>query len=287
MTSGKLVAAILAGVIAALALLVGYRAVISRSDAVFAARHPQPVSTVAAATSPAAVAAGARLATVANCTLCHGPMLAGPTAGGPAAHFRSPNLTLIVGRRSDAELDRAIRDGLNADGTSELAMPSFAYHEMSDAEVADVLGYLRSLKPQGRAFHPPPPGWVDRLAAAFGRFRTQVDRLALAKPALDLGPPFAAGRHLAVVACGQCHGSDLAGGDGLPGPDLTVRGFFTRAQFHELMRTGDMPQNAHSELMQEAARSGLHALSPAEVDAIYDYLMARDARLSKTRAPAR
>jgi mono/diheme cytochrome c family protein len=265
------------------AVVLGWRIVDTRAQAVLQARHPKPESAIAAATGPDAVAAGRRLAVISGCTLCHGEAMTGPVAGGPAARFRAPNLTLVAAHRSDADLDRAMRAALNPDGTSELAMPSYAYRELGDAETSQLLAYLRALAPQGRAYQPPPPGALARLSAALGRFRTQWDRLAQAKPALDAGPQLAAGRHLAAIACGQCHGRDLAGGEGLPGPDLTVRGFYTRAQFHELMRSGQMPQNVHSELMQEAARASLHALDVGEVDAIYDYLVARDAGLSKQR----
>lgn len=263
----------------------GYRAIYAGSEAVFHARHPKPASRVVAATDPAAIAEGRRLAVITGCTLCHGDALAGPQAGGPAARWRSPNLTLIVGQRSDADLDRAIRSGLNRDGTGELVMPAYAYHQLTDAETADLLGYLRTLKPQGRPFTPPPPSFLVRASAALGRYHTQVYRLAHADAALDLGPSYARGRHVAMVACGQCHGSDLSGGEGLAGPDLTLKGFYTRPEFHDLMRTGEMPQNLHHELMQEAARHSLHALSDPEVDAIYDYLIARDVALAK--APKR
>lgn len=283
MTRSRAVAAGVAAVIGLAAVAAAVHLVDTRARAVLDARYPKPPSAVVAATGPAAVVEGRRLAVVTGCTLCHGPALEGPTAGGPAASLRSPNLTLVVGRRADADLDRSIRDALTPDGTSELAMPSYAYRELSDGEVAALLAYLRSLKPQGRAFEPPAPSLLARIAAALGRFHPQAERLAQAKPALDLGPQFAPGRHLAVAVCGQCHGSDLSGGEGLAGPDLTVKSFFTRAQFHELMRSGEMPQNGHAELMQEAARTSLHALSPAEVDAIYDYLMARDVRLAKAK----
>jgi mono/diheme cytochrome c family protein len=281
MTRGKAWALAIGVAAVIVAGLLGYRAIHTASDAVFRARHPLPVSSVVAASDPAAIADGRRLAVVTGCTLCHGDALTGPQAGGPAARWRSPNLTLIVGQRSDADLDRAIRSGLNRDGTSELVMPAYAYRELTDAETADLLGYLRSLKPQGRAYTPPPPSFAVRLSAALGRFHTQVYRLAHAKAAVDLGPAQAPGRHLAMVACGQCHGSDLAGGADLAGPDLTLRGFYTRPQFHELMRSGEMPQTVHDELMQEAARSSLHALTPVEVDQIYDYLMGRDLKLAK------
>lgn len=279
---------VLAGAGAALALMAaaaGYWAVETRSQALLDARYPAPPSEVRAAASAEDVAAGRHLVQVTGCTFCHGQALTGPGPG-PAAGFGSPNLTLAVGRRSDAELDRAIRWGLKADGTSELAMPSYAYRWLDDRQTAQIIGYLRTLAPQGRAVTPPPPGFGTRLALLVGRFRTEADRRAAARPPIEAGPQVEAGRRLAAVACGQCHGPDLSGGPGLAGPDMTVSGYFDRGQFHDLMRTGQMAQNPHSELMQEVARDSFRHFTPAEADAIYDYLMARDARLSTHRGAA-
>ncbi|HEX3701233.1 MAG TPA: c-type cytochrome [Phenylobacterium sp.] len=285
MTGRKIVLGGLGAVILA-ALAVGYQLVEARSRAVLRARHPIPASAVRAASAPQDIAAGRHLAVVIGCTFCHGEGLSGPGPG-PANSLRSPNLTLVAGHRSDGDLDRAIRRALNADGTSELAMPSYAYVQLADPEVAELIGYLRSLPPRGAVVAPRPPGFVTRLAIALGRFQTQTDRLAAARPPLEAGAQFEPGRHLAAVACGQCHGADLGGGPGLPGPDLTVRTYYSRAQFHELMKTGQMPQNVHSELMQEVARASFHRFTDAEVDAIYDYLQARDARLAAARQAQR
>ena len=46
------------------------------------------------------------------------------------------------------------------------------------------------------------------------------------------------GRHLAAIACGRCHGTDL-GGIRDVGPDMTVRGYYSSAQFHALIQKGD------------------------------------------------
>ena len=286
MTRSRIVLAALGALIALAALFAADLAMEARARAVLDARHPLPGSAVVAATAPDEIAAGRHLALVTGCAFCHGEGLAGPGPG-PASSLRSPNLTLVVAHRSDADLDLATRHALRADGTGELAMPSYAYAGFSDREVGQIVGYLRSLPPQGAVVTPRPPGFMTRLAIATGRFQSQTDRLAAAKPPVDAGPEVEAGRHLASVACGQCHGSDLGGGAGLPGPDLTVRTYYSRAQFQQLMKTGDMPQNVHSELMQEVARAGFSQFTPAEVDAIYDYLQARDLRLAAVRKPAR
>jgi mono/diheme cytochrome c family protein len=261
------------------AIAAGYQIVETRSQVLLEAKHVRPPVSLRAATAADDVVAGRHLVVVTGCTFCHGDSLTGPSPG-PASSLLSPNLTLVVGQRSDAELDRAIRWGLHADGSSELAMPSYAYRWFNDQETSQIIGYLRSLPPRGAASSPPRPGFLTRLSLVLGRFKTEAEQRAEARPPLDVGPQFESGRRLTALACGQCHGADLAGGPGLPGPDLTVRDYFNRAQFHQLMRTGEMPQNVHSELMQEVARKSLSQFTTDQVDEIYDYLKARDARLA-------
>ncbi len=258
------------------ALAAAYWVVTERSDAVLEARHTLPPSAVRVATTPEAIARGAHLTVITACAGCHGEGLTGgmPTvAGSPVA---APNLTLAAPRLSDAQLDRAIRRGLKPDGTSELAMPSRAYAGFSDDEVAAIVGYLRSLKPRGTVLARSKPGLFLRIELLLGLFKTSADSLAAAQPPLDAGPQVSAGRHLAQVACGQCHGSDLNGGQGLPGPGLSVDGYYSRAQFHTLMRTGEAVGDGDMELMARTARMSFSHFSDAEIDALYDYLDARD-----------
>ena len=269
-------------------LAAAYELIMARSDAVLQTRRPLPPSAVHAATAPEAVATGAHLTVVTACAGCHGEDPSGgmlSVAGSPVA---APNLTLATSRLSDAELDRAIRRGLKPDGTSELAMPSRAYAGFNDDETAEIIGYLRTLKPRGAVLAQPRPGLLLRIELLLGLFRTSADSLADAQPPLDAGPGFAAGRHLAEVACGQCHGSDLAGGQGLPGPGLSVDGYYSRVQFHTLMRTGEAVGDGDMALMAHTARMSFSHFSDAEIDAIYDYLDARDrAQIPAAKAGAR
>ena len=266
-------------------LVAAYQAVIWRSDTILEAPHPLPASAVRAATTPDALALGAHLTVVTACAGCHGEGLTGgmlTEAGSPIA---APNLTLATPHLSDAALDRAIRRGLKPDGTSELAMPSRAYAGFSNDEAASIIGYLRGLKPSGATLPPSNPGLFLRIELLLGLFRTSADSLAVAKPPLDAGPQVAAGQHLAMVACGQCHGSDLGGGQGLPGPGLSIDGYYSRAQFHTLMRTGEAVGDGDMELMARTARMSFSHFSDAEIDAVYDYLDARDhAQTSKAGA---
>jgi|WetSurMetagenome_2_1015567.scaffolds.fasta_scaffold49616_3 mono/diheme cytochrome c family protein len=251
-----------------------------RSQRILETRHPLPPSAVSAATTPEAIAEGGHLVQVAACSLCHGRDLAGTMIAAAGSPVYAPNLTLVVKKRSDAALDRAIRSGLRPDGTSELGMPSHAYARFTDAETAAILGYLRSLGPQGALKARPSPGFLQRADLAAGILHPEVERVASARTPLDVGPGFETGRHLASVACAQCHGTDLSGGHGAPGTDLMVRGDYDRAQFHALMRKGESRSGHDLELMSSTARASFSHFSDAEIDAIYDYLNARDLRLA-------
>jgi cytochrome c553 len=268
------------GLIAALVLAAAYVVIQVRSQAILTARHPLAPRGVRASTSPETIAEGQHLVQVTACSLCHGRTLAGRMLAAAGSDVYAPNLTLIVGKRSDAELDRAIRQGLRPDGTAELGMPAHVYAGFTDTETTAILGYLRSLRPEGTLKARPAPGLLQRADLALGTGHTEVERIASAKPPMDLGARLAGGRHLAAVACGQCHGPDLSGGRGAPGPDMMVHGDYSRRQFHALLRDGESPSGRDLELMSPTARASFSRFTDAEVDAIYDYLDARELKLA-------
>ncbi len=268
------------GVAAGLGVLGAGAAVITaRSQAILDARHPGRPSAVHAAASPEAVARGAHLVLVTDCTACHGKSLSGALMTLSGSPIYASNLAVLSKTRTDAELDRAIRQGLRPDGRSELAMPSQAYAALSDEEVAAIIAYLRTLPPGRPVQERPPLGLMLRANLAVGALKTEAARVAEARAPLDAGPGFEAGRHLAAISCGQCHGTDLAGGRDSPGPDLTVRGYYDRKQFTRLMREGE-GIGEHMELMSQTALASFTHFTDAEIGQIYDYLIARDERLS-------
>ena len=277
--------AVVAGLAALVVALGGALYIAQRSTALLGARHPLPPSAVRAISTPEATATGAHLTVATACVGCHGADLSGPMIGVSGSKVSAPNLTIVSKRLSDAELDRAIRHGLKPDGRSELAMPSRAYAGFNDDEVGAIIGYLRSLPPKGGVAIQPPPGLMLRANLALGVFKPVADTLAGARPPLDAGPAYASGRHLARVACGQCHGSDLGGGAGLPGPDLTVRGYYDPAQFKTLLRTGQSPDGRDMALMASTARTSFSHFSDDEIAALYAYLDARDRVLAAAPRP--
>ena len=71
----------------------------------------------------------------------------GPISGVFAVPNLTPDNETGLGSWSDAEIRRAIREGIDKDGVAFVIMPSASFHLLSDADVSALVGYLRSLKP--------------------------------------------------------------------------------------------------------------------------------------------
>jgi mono/diheme cytochrome c family protein len=195
----------------------------------------------------------------------------------PGSTFYAPNLTILTRSLSDADIDRAIRQGLRPDGKSVLLMPSHGYASFSDDDVASIIAYLRSLSPRGAASPGAHLGLGMRVAFVAGIIRPEVAEFAGTTPP-DLGADHEKGRHLAQVVCGQCHGTDLSGEPKRPvrpAPDLLVVATYNRDQFRTLLRTGRAVAGHQTVTMLRIADGSLSNLTDDEIDAIYDYLDAR------------
>jgi mono/diheme cytochrome c family protein len=193
------------------------------------------------------------------CLDCHGADL-----GGGKAFFRGPMGTLVASNLtrgaggvgssySDAEFERAIRSGFRRDGTGLLVMPSVAFASMSDADLRDVIAFVRSVP---AVDHPTPAraiGPLARVLLATGQIRVEPDGIdpALAHRATTpAGVTLEHGRYLGTVGgCMECHGANLAGGHykGSPNDPAASNitpaaiGAWTQAGFVRTMRLGRDP----------------------------------------------
>jgi mono/diheme cytochrome c family protein len=120
-----------------------------------------PIETVAAPDPADQLAWGAYLAgPIGHCTDCHTPMgegghrdfahrlgAGGFDFNGPWGTTVAANITPAgLGDWSDAEIERAIRDGIDKDGNPLLPPMGFAYYKgISDSDMAALIAYLRSL----------------------------------------------------------------------------------------------------------------------------------------------
>ena len=190
-------------------------------------RHDLALPAIAADRSPEGVARGAAIFHT-TCEACHRAPT-GERASGAPIHdapawlgtLHSGNLTSDrtagIGALSDGLAARTIRYGVNRDG-HWVPMPAYA---MSDADLAAVLGFLRSDDPLFRPDARPAPRTRLSVAGRSLLFLAGVFTPP-SRPASIAAPPKAAsvdyGRYLAegVYQCGDCHSPsfDSAKGQG-------------------------------------------------------------------------
>jgi cytochrome c553 len=258
--------------------LIALAGVYLASQRIITRTHPLPPSRLHASSDRGAIARGKHLVAILGCTDCHRPDLQGTFI--PDFQMRSRNLTRLTQTYSDSELDRAVRKGLRPDGTSVAEeMPSDAFQFVTDADMSDILSYLRSLSPAGPDVAAPSYDIPARIQFLQGKKHTDQYWFPVQTAARDLGTKFARGRELAMAACGECHMTALTGGPpDIPGPrppDLLLVASYDEGDFTRLMRTGKAAGNRELPLMSATARSRFAHFSDAEIAALYDYLAAR------------
>jgi len=236
-----------------------------------------------------------------SCAGCHGTNDALPLAGG-ATNFlhepgspalgtlAAPNLTRggVLDRYGDAELGRAIREGLDAQRRPMLVMPSNDFRALSDRDLAALIAYLRS---QPAVAHATPP---RRLSlAAYLLLGMQAIKTSLQRPveqpvaAVPEGPTPAYGEYLtSVLGCADCHGSDFRGGRNplAPrGPDLRPALLSrTPARFAHALREGLGSGDRRLDPAQ-MPWTVYRRLNDTEVAAIHQYLRRQTGALGPGR----
>lgn len=253
------------------------------------------------------VAAGRAVLEAAGGCTCHtdfandGPPLAGGRAiATPFGVFRSSNVTpdpeTGIGRWSDADFLRAMREGLAPDGSAYFPVfPYTSFTGMSDEDLLALKAYLFSLPPVRRANQPheawPPFRWRF-AAAAWRRLHFTPARFA---PDPERSPAWNRGAYLvtAVAHCGECHtprtrtgaldrsrwlAGAAEGPEGELAPNITPHdatgiGRWTRPDLVWYLQTGLKPDGDDTQgLMQEVIEHGFQHVPRADLEAIADYL---------------
>ena len=251
-----------------------------------AAPPADPPALQFAALSADPVVRGERLGRVLGCRGCHGDDLTGRSMidDPDVAILFTSNLTRTVLEYDDAQLARAIRSGVRADGSPLWGMPSEIFTDLGDPDMAALIAWMRTLAPAGEAHPRIAIGPEGRRLIASGVVQPAPimarDNRAKAPPRLDGRHDWA--RYMIRATCGECHGLELTGHEGTedrPGPpDLIVAGAYTREQFRHLLRTGEAIGGRQLGLMADVARGRFAFLTDREADAIYDYLIVRAQR---------
>lgn len=120
----------------------------------------------------------------------------------------TPDIETGIGTWTDAEIARAIREGITPEGEIGPPMPIFTYNRMSDADVAAVVAYLRSI-----------PAVRNELPEAVYNIPKPLPGPAAGLPAPPVTDTVAYGGYLvnAMGHCFECHTPVLPDGT----PDMT------------------------------------------------------------------
>jgi mono/diheme cytochrome c family protein len=255
-----------------------------------------------------AVQRGEYLVRAGGCVSCHTASGGSAFAGGralatPFGTFYSPNITpdpeTGIGRWTDAEFLRALRDGRRPDGGSYFPVfPYPSFTNISDADALAIKAYLFSLPPArqaNRAHDVAFPfswrflqnGWRT-LFFSRGPFR--------ADPARDAGYNRGAYLVTALGHCGECHtprnllgavkpaaalSGTPDGPDGQAVPNITPDhatgiGDWDSEDIVTLLKTGHTPeQSTVKGAMREVVEDGLKYLTDADLRAIATFLLAQ------------
>ena len=177
---------------------------------------------VKVAMTPERIARGKYLFTLADCDGCHtlrdwsrfgappietsrGRGFAMPPEMGMPGAIVAPNITpdpeTGIGRWTDGEKIRAIREGIRRDGSPLFPMMPYQFlRHMSDEDVQSLVAYLNTLAP---IRNPLPRSAVDFPVSVLIRTAPQP---AGSVPAPPRGDRLAYGRYLVAVAgCAECH----------------------------------------------------------------------------------
>jgi len=256
-------------------------------------KYDVPVTMVAIPTDAESLAEGKRIFQYRGCEACHGEDLQGLVyLDNPAiGQVVTPNLTSGVGgmgnQLTDEDLIRAIKHGIRQDGTPLLFMPSTEFYFLSDADLGNVLAYIRSKPPVDNEV---PPSKLSTTGFIVMNVAKTISFLPAELIPHDQTPPPAPqpgitaeyGAYLSQ-SCMVCHGPTYSGGkitgfpeEWPPAPNLTS-GSGSRLPnwgeegFIQIMKTGDN----HGRKINPSYmpwKSYRH-MSDDELRAVYAYLM--------------
>jgi mono/diheme cytochrome c family protein len=255
------------------------------------------VAPVAFANDAASIERGKYLYQTRGCADCHGSDGAGRAfiddPGG--LYVRAPNIATgpgtVVATYTERDWVRAIRHGVKPDGRPIIIMPTEDYNRLTDADLAAIVAYVRTLAPvAGEAAVIRMP-FLVRALYAFDVIQDgpqKVDHGAPPATAVAPAPTAAYGAYV-INACVGCHGPNLSGGtipgappswpaasNLTPGSDSVMPRYDSADKLREMFRTGKRPDgSAVSEVMPFEA---LRSMNDTDVGAIHAYLKTLPAR---------
>ena len=243
-----------------------------------------------------APARGQHVAIVRGCTECHGTDLGGNDFihDTMLGDFYAPNLTPggVGGMLSPADWERAIRHGIAPDGRGLLIMPAVELNVLGDADLGDLIVYLRGVPSIDRTLPASRPGPLARMLLVLNQVDVipaeHIDHHAPHRRAPLPGATAAYGGYLAS-SCTGCHHVDFAGGP-IPGEGVTAAnltpdeatglGRWTEVDFEHVLRTGTRPDGR---MLNPVMPWRLTAqMSDEELGALWQYFRSLPAKAQRT-----
>lgn len=267
---------------------------------------------VVAAAPPVAADAvmrqGEYLFRAAGCANCHtdaknkgAPLAGGRTLKTPFGTFYSPNITpdpeTGIGRWSEADFVRALRDGRNPEGGHYYpAFPYTSYTQLTDADLHAIKTYLFGQKPVRQANKPHELPWYLRSRASLRIWKMLFFNPGPFQPQPGQSATWNRGAYLvtAIAHCDECHTPRIfLGGfkklqrfagnhDGVDGTDVpnitpdkkTGIGKWSQSDLVEYLETGAMPDGDYAgDVMAEVIDNSLSHLTKNDRQAIAVYMM--------------
>jgi len=243
----------------------------------------------------ASIARGEHLATaIGKCAECHGEGLAGkvmvddPMFG----RFVAPNLTRgaggVGGSRSDADFATALRHGVGVDGKTLVLMPSEDYTRFTEADLRDLLAYVRALPPVDRTLPARRLGPISVGLLASNKLPVPaelIDHGRLPMDSIVAEPTATYGEYLANVGgCTGCHNPALSGGEILGAPpgtpvaaNLTPGGrAWSQEEFKAALRDGVRPGGVTMHPFMPVRFTKL--MTDQEIEAVWRYVVSVPAK---------
>ena len=250
---------------------------------------------------------GEYLFNAAGCRNCHtdaknkGPLLGGGGAlKTPFGTFYGPNISphrdFGIGKWSDADFIRAMREGVSPDGRHYYpAFPYTSFARITDRDLRDLKAYIFSLAPVARRNRPHDLDFPFNVRAGLWLWKVLYFEKGPFKPNKDRSRRWNRGAYLveALVHCGECHTPRTALGalardvwlagakDGVAGetvpnitPDVkTGIGRWSREDIVEALESGMLPDgDEFGSLMADVVEHGTSKLTAADRLAIAVYL---------------
>ncbi len=280
-------------ILAVLVVIAGLAAVAVNKISASVAHRIVEVSVIAVPydTNPEALVRGKHLFESRGCSECHGADGNGKVMLNESngLYIKTPNITTgehgATAKYGEVDWVRTIRHGVKPSGQPVFLMPSEDFNRLTDADLAALVAYVRSL-PAGDG-----TGAVIKLPLvlkalyAFGKIKDAAAKIDHSLPPSTPIPEGATPEYGAYVAnmCRGCHGEGFSGGripgspphwppaaNLTPGEGSAIARYSNVEAFRNMLRTGVRPDGAAVNTVMPFA--SLNKLSDVEIEAVFAYL---------------